>query len=665
MPSENSKRFGVWENPNSIEGLEEIAPLDKSFSSLVVVDNIPAQVPFEKSEKLQGVISKIFSALAGPIHKISLPKDEKNNTKGYAFIEFNSPSDAELAVEKGEGYSLDKNHFFKVTSWNDFQKFLSTPETYIEPEIPQFETRPNLRSWMLDDRGIDQYVIRYGDITEVLWNDIKPSFGENQEALVTRENWTQMYVSWSPHGSYLATFHEEGIALWGGPSWTKLTRLEHAGVKLIDFSPCENYLITASPQYQEKDNVKDPKCIIIWDVLTGFKLKGFLGNDKAPWPTFKWSHDDKYVARMSEDLILVYETPSMNLLEPIKVVGLTDFCWSPSENVISYFVPEINNNKPASVVLLEIPSKAIRSQKNLFKVGDCKMHWHLSGDFLCVKVDRLSKKKKSAYTDFAFFLLREKETPVEMLEIKEQIIAFSWEPKGNKFAIVHGETPKPDVSFYVMDTKIRLLKTLEKKSVNHLFWSPQGQFIVLAGLGNLNGIFEFYNANDLESMGVEEHFNASMVEWDPTGRYVATYVTYWKHQVENGYNLYSFQGKLLKHVLKEKFYLLLWRPRPPSILPTERLEAIKKNIKEKAKQLKSEDKKKRAMEIAKQRAKRNEMIKEFYKIKQQKIEKYESQSEMRRDLRMGEPSDNESDYEIREQLVEVVEEVREEVVALQ
>jgi translation initiation factor 3 subunit B len=76
-----------------------------------------------------------------------------------------------------------------------------------------------------------------------------------------------------------------------------------------------------------------------------------------------------------------------------------------------------------------------------------------------------------------------------------------------------------------------LIETLEKKPVSHLYWSPQGGFIVLAGLGNLNGVFEFFNANELESMGIEEHFNASVVEWDPTGRYIATVVSHWRHEV--------------------------------------------------------------------------------------------------------------------------------------
>jgi len=659
----------VWGAPPTVEDelddekLEPAVHLNKSFANFVVVDNIPVATP-EKFEKLKGVISKIFTSLAGPFNQLNIPLDDQKTTKGYAFIEFQTPEGAQTAVEKINGYRLDKAHVFKVTSWDDFQKYLATPDTYVAPEIPNYEPRENLRSWLLDDRAIDQYVVRYGDITEVLWNELKPAFGEpNQDTVVKRDNWTESYVAWSPHGSYLATFHTEGVALWGGPEFSKLARFRHPGVKLIDFSPCEKYLVTASPQFQENDDPKDPQCIIVWDIRNGTKLRGFLGQvpgQTATWPFFKWSGDDKYVARLSEDTISIYETPSMDLLEKksIKIPGVKDFAWSPTDNIISYFVPEANN-KPASVVLLEIPSRTPRSQKNLFNVHDCKMYWHPNGDFLSVKVDRTTKTKKTTMTDFAIFRMRERGIPIEVIETKEAISLFAWEPKGNKFAVVNSETPRVDVSFYAVEHKVKLLKTLEKKPVSHLYWSPQGGFIVLAGLGNLNGTFEFFNANELETMGTEEHFNASVVEWDPTGRYIATVVSYWRHQVENGYNIYSFNGKLLKHVLKEKFYHLVWRPRPPSLLSKERIEYVKKNIKEYAKQLKAEDKKKLEIERAKKREKREAMRREFEAILSRKEKEYQSHSDDRKELRLGEESDDEEDYETREQWVEEIEEIKE------
>ena len=55
-----------------------------------------------------------------------------------------------------------------------------------------------------------------------------------------------MYVSWSPLGTYLATFHKQAIVLWGGKDFEKVGRFPHQNAKLLDFSPNEKYIVTWS-----------------------------------------------------------------------------------------------------------------------------------------------------------------------------------------------------------------------------------------------------------------------------------------------------------------------------------------------------------------------------------------------------------------------------------
>ena len=47
----------------------------------------------------------------------------------------------------------------------------------------------------------------------------------------------------------------------------------------------------------------------------------------------------------------------------------------------------------------------------------------------------------------------------------------------------------------------------------------------------MNGFFEFIDTNDMTVMNSREHFMATDVEWDPTGRYVVTGVSWWSHKV--------------------------------------------------------------------------------------------------------------------------------------
>lgn len=52
----------------------------------------------------------------------------------------------------------------------------------------------------------------------------------------------------------------------------------------------------------------------------------------------------------------------------------------------------------------------------------------------------------------------------------------------------------------------------------------------------MNGVLEFYDTSDVVCMNQAEHFMATDVEWDPTGRYVATSVSWWAHKVSTTFH---------------------------------------------------------------------------------------------------------------------------------
>lgn len=88
------------------------------------------------------------------------------------------------------------------------------------------------------------------------------------------------------------------------------------------------------------------------------------------------------------------------------------------------------------------------------------------------------------YHNFNVFRVREKQIPVDSIEQKDVVVAFAFEPHGRKFACIHGEAPRIHVSLYEVKTagSVELVKVFEKCQANCLFWSPNGQFLVLAGL---------------------------------------------------------------------------------------------------------------------------------------------------------------------------------------
>ncbi|EYU40305.1 hypothetical protein ABFS82_02G135200 [Erythranthe guttata] len=681
-----SEDFGIASDDDDLKG-EESLEFEEGFGNIIVVDNLPV-VAKEKFEKLEGVVRKIYSQI-GIIKEDGLwmPVDpDTQKTLGYCFIEYNTPQEAELAKEKTNGYKLDRSHIFAVNMFDDIEKFMKVPEEWAPPEAKPYTPGENLQKWLTDEKARDQFVIHAGSDTEVLWNDARQS---KPELVYKKTYWTESFVQWSPLGTYLATVHRQGAAVWGGATaFNRLMRYPHPQVKLIDFSPGERFLVTYSSH--EPSNPRDTHRVVIniFDVRTGKVMRDFKGSadefavggtggvSGVSWPVFRWGggKEDKYFARIGKNVVSVYETETFTLIDKksMKVENVVDFSWSPTDPILALFVPELGGgNQPARVSLVQIPSKEELRQKNLFSVSDCKMYWQSNGDYLAVKVDRYTKTKKSTYTGFELFRIKERDIPIEVLELEnknDKIIAFAWEPKGHRFAVIHGEHPKPDVSFYSMRSatntgRVSKLATIKGKQANALFWSPTGRFIILAGLKTLNGQLEFYNVDELETMAQAEHFMATDVEWDPTGRYVVTAVTS-VHEMENGFNVWSFNGKLLYRILKDHFFQFLWRPRPQSFLTAEKEEEIAKNLKKYSKKYEAEDQDV-SMLLSEQDREKRKMVKEEWARWVNEWKRLHEEDKLERQkLRDGEVSDEEEEYEAKEVEIEELLNVSEEVITV-
>ena len=261
-----------------------------------------------------------------------------------------------------------------------------------------------------------------------------------------------LYVAWSPSGTYIATLHRQGVRLWGGPSWKPQQRFAHPLVKLIDFSPCENYLVTWSndpivvpegaiqgPQYFSPDD--EGNNIAVWDIKSGDLLRTFSTHSEGEsgpvkkqmqWPSLKWSPDGKFVARLTPgQMISVHELPSMYLhgKKSIKIEGVFDFEWcplgdrdredangktpkKPHENMLVYWTPEVAN-QPARVTLIGFPSRTVLRQKNLFNVTEvvskCSGYRFLIASPYSVKFT--GKTKGTSYVSKLIGIRRRKSLP--------------------------------------------------------------------------------------------------------------------------------------------------------------------------------------------------------------------------------------------------------------
>jgi len=619
---------------------------EPDYSKVLVLDNVP--IVEKKDENRKGLLKKVLrqqiEKAFGPVLQFEVP-EEDGNTLGYAFVEFETVEAFEKALIEWNDHRFDKNHVFKTCRFVDFDMIDQVDDEYIPPPEVTFGQTENLTSWLLEPYGCDQFVIRYDNETEVLWNGKTGSLPHTE---IKRTNWTRKnWAIWSPLGSYLVMVQENVVELYGGPNWEKLKEFYHEKVDDVDFSPDEKFLITFSNELSQNDDEKDPQGIVIWEIVTQAKRRSFTcvfnqtkQNTLFPiWPSFQWSYDSSYFSRLYKGFIMIYDSNTMSLIDnkPVKLhAQCTEHFWSPSDPYLACYVPSPpNKNLPSRVQIFSFPGQHIVTQKNLRNIVNCHLSWHGKGDYLALKIDRLAAKgkKQEINTSFEIFKLRERDIPIEPLMLEEYVVSFSWESNGNRFAVVHGQDEidiRPNVSFYELTPKeLKKIVTLEKRPVSRVKWSPTGRFVLFAGTKPaLNGALEFYDVDDQTSLTSNlQHPLCSDIEWDPTGRYVVTSVSAKKSKMENGYKLWTFYGVELREERKNVFYQFSWRPHPPTLLPIEKINWLKEkdNFQEFRDRYKKEDRLKREEELRERTAKREELRRSYIEYMRERLEVRESE----------------------------------------
>eukprot|EP01002_Notosolenus_urceolatus_P005057 NODE_233_length_2420_cov_114.120202_g180_i0.p1 GENE.NODE_233_length_2420_cov_114.120202_g180_i0~~NODE_233_length_2420_cov_114.120202_g180_i0.p1 ORF type:complete len:702 (+),score=259.86 NODE_233_length_2420_cov_114.120202_g180_i0:228-2333(+) len=600
---------------------------EQSFPNVLIVTGLPQAEPAKLDALRQFLLKKLKLPASNDLPAVAPSNlqfidgpDGKN--KPHAFLEYAKAQDADRTLAAMKSFRLDRSHTVHLFPMNELSRCKQTPDTYEEKDLSELTDRniPDRWDWLLESEAKEQFAMRTLNTREVCWYSANaPSAMQSYHK---KENCDQDegHAAWSPQGTYLILNHVQGIQILAGNDFRVVHSLPHPGVQVHDVSPCERYLVTWAPT---------PNKTLIWDIRLGQMIKSFPGGPKERdfWPVLVFSHDEKYFAERNIDGtgITVYDTKTCTPIKAacIEAKGIAHFQWCPTDNMLSYWLPELDH-QPASVVISRLEVDKTSQQvtgwqkvvtKQLYGVKGLHMDWQTNGDFLCVKVDRvvkattvlsagssrgageLAKIQKKPITSFELFRIRGrtggKGVPVETVDIEHEVTAFAWEPKGLRFALCFVDekcaASKARVGIYsMMSTSDALepkrIKLTDPIPANHLFWSPRGNHLILAGLGRntgMNGNFEFCSVNDknvFEVYASAEHSMCRTVQWSPSGRYMCSSVTTFETTLSNGFKIWSFQGVELMNVSRESFWYFNWRPRPPCQLTKEQVKAIEKNL---------------------------------------------------------------------------------------
>ena len=651
--------------------IDEDELTELSFSNVMVVTNIPVGVPPEKQAKLESFLSKVISSdPSSDIIDIHFPLSAGDSTTlGVAIVTLSDDAKMAPVIERVDGFEVSRGQALKAFPFEVAESILedalaagSADAKSGEAEL-QIINRTNQRDWLVQEPRMEQLLTRFDDETEISWVDpLDPNpklyYGGAREKQGGKK-WCDLNVEFSPAGSYLLTYHSPGVAIWSGKQFGNKTRFEHSHVAGAVFSPNEEYLLT----YRHPISPDDREVVKVWRVLNGELLRSFTHTHGVLTTDFNesgfiWSPSSSFLARVVHGAVFVYDSATMKLLAdprtgqpaPLRYQNVKVVSWSPDANdSLAVWTPE-GLNEPASLVVVDVPTRREITAKKLFSTGDspAEISWHPGGDFIALKASRLlTRSKKTGKTVLDIVRLKEKGCPSEPLEgFGTVIVSMAWEPATNgRLAMIVGEEKKVAPSSTnpagtTMEYKMKMYSiaagkpieepgkehvvALTNGSYNTVSWSPNGQhFVLLQGptpskdgqveisafgpskkaamAGNLNGEIWFYSctASGLELLRKDEHVNCNKVTWDPSGRFLVTAVMLnvndknspsYKMEQYSGFFLWTFQGRNLKKVDGVRLWNVEWRPHVPGLLTPKERKAVVKQLRDKSAAFDEQDK---------------------------------------------------------------------------
>lgn len=105
---------------------------------------------------------------------------------------------------------------------------------------------------------------------------------------------------------------------------------------------------------------------------------------------------------------------------------------------------------------------------------------------------------------------------------------------------------------------------------------------------------------------------------------------------DQGYHLWSFQGRILKRVNLKSFLQFLWRPRPATLLSEAQQKEIKKNLKKYYPQFEAKDRMRTTRASKEMLEKRAKLREGFMEYRNKRIQDWKMLKKLRLELRNSE-----------------------------
>ena len=464
---------------------------------------------------------------------------------------------------------MDKKHTFTAITFDGFNDIMQESEKLQEIELYQKE---ELLEYIDDEHNRDQVVVLVNDIgdgeksaIETYWhNDVEG----NVESIERLDNVKAKDFIQSPSTCYLATLHSKGFSILAGKDLSVVRNFTHYGVKEVKFSKGDRYIAS----YNGVTNaVNGSQNIIVWDLLSGQKLRYFPCHSSVIFDLFDWSHDEKYAASIvrnnETNFLCVYEAETMSMVidkskkrRPVQVEDPQTFKWANHKNEIVFvaYNSQIGQEK-TSAGIVKVPSGDILSWIGLnFLVNECRLQWEQRDRYILVYFDATLRRREQiiqlATPDY-----RRMQVDVKVLtlsDIEKFVVNVSVDNKGKSFAVFWTKNEK--VQNYSC-TYYRIKYNQKKKNIE----VKESMFLENCGYrdiewSNIDNLFFFKQRDSIaignfedcfakkkdKFVGILKEVNISSINWtkyDSSGRFIGIYESNInKFSVFNSFGLLRF-----------------------------------------------------------------------------------------------------------------------------
>ncbi|KAL5621668.1 hypothetical protein BROUX41_006568 [Berkeleyomyces rouxiae] len=378
--------------------------------------------------------------------------------------------------------------------------------------------------------------------------------------------------AYSPCGRFFAWSSNESVSVHDSSSGNIVFVLPIPTVIELGFSPKGTFLITL--ERPGKDEAGDAaKNLKIWrtaDEEDKQPIGRFVQKSHSEF-NLQYTNDEKYCARLVTNEVQFYLCNDLTTAsQKLRVEGVSQFSLSPgASHSIAVFVPE-RKGQPAAVKVYNIPMfNSPVSQKTFFKGDKVKLSWNKNGSSILVLAQtEVDKTNKSYYGESTLYLLSSTGGYEGRVALDKEgpIHHFDWSPNSKEFGVVYGFMPAKAKIFNSRAVATHEFPTCPR---NEIFFSPNGRFAIVAGLGNLAGQVDVYDLEkDYRKLCTIESGNPSVLEWSPDSRFIMTATLSPRLRVDNGVKLWHVTGPLMYNEDMTELLQIAWKPVAPQDLPT-------------------------------------------------------------------------------------------------